>query len=348
MTIERSFEVITAIPPDDVFEILGRLDMHIPLWSIYESMNQISENEAEVTVRIAGAIYKLKIKMTTVEGKASKTVSIEGQGQIYFHLKLTIEKRGTGSLVTGFVTVKGGFFRERVLSSGVTTFIDDLKNKIMFQIPSIVEALKRKKAVREMVTPPATPKAAEASKAEEKAPEEVKPPKKPEAPAPAPAPTPKKEVKEEKPAPSATPTPKPEAKEKKEEKPKKPPKKKHEGLTIPENPEALSDEVTLGMILLKSEMIDIKDHKGSGKEVEKLLEAVWTEHKDKGILYINVRTKDKLNMKFLIKGRDVIGVRLDHPDEGTINGKEALKKIKDVKTIQGKVYIFKVPPEVLA
>ncbi len=320
MTIERSFEVITAIPPDDVFEILGRLDMHIPLWSIYESMNQISENEAEVTVRIAGAIYKLKIKMTTVEGKASKTVSIEGQGQIYFHLKLTIEKRGTGSLVTGFVTVKGGFFRERVLSSGVATFIDDLKNKIMFQIPSIVEALKRRKAVKEMVTPPAAPKAAEAAKAEE-----VKPPKKHEAPAP--APTPKKEVKEEKP---------------------KKPKKKHEGLTIPENPEALSDEVTLGMILLKSEMIDIKDHKCSGKEFEKLLEAVWTEHKDKGILYINVRTKDKLNMKFLIKGKDVIGVRLDHPDEGTINGKEALKKIKDVKTIQGKVYIFKVPPEVLA
>ena len=145
MPIERSFEALTPVPPDEVFEVFSNIQTYIPLWSIYESMRLEAQNEAEATLRISGSVYKLRMKLTAQSIRASRTVVIDGKGSIYFHLRLNIEPREIGSIVTGRIYVKAGFFKERILSPGITDFLEDFKNKIMFQLPSIAEVIRRRK-----------------------------------------------------------------------------------------------------------------------------------------------------------------------------------------------------------
>ncbi len=336
MVIERTFEVITAISPEDVYEILSDLELHIPLWSIYESMNVINDEEADVDVRISGSPYKLRIKLIKHEGRAGKSITVEGRGQIYFMLRITIEPRGMGSLIAGRVVVKGGFFRERILSPGIVAFIDDLKNKLMFQLPSIVEVLRQRRLAK---APPAvTIKASE--KAAEKVPAQAKP---------------REEEISRKPAlktptePKPTPT-KAKAKEVEVKSPKEIKEKtvtKVEGLEVAEDPKALSDEVTLGMILLKSELVETLKIEADKDTIFRTLINLCKSYGTSEPLYVNIRIKDKFNLKFLLRGGKLIGVRIDLPEGGSLNGKEALKKMEELGEGECRVYVFKVAPEAL-
>lgn len=337
MVIERTFEVITAISPEDVYEILSDLELHIPLWSIYESMNVINDEEADVDVRISGSPYKLRVKLIKHEGRAGRSVTIEGRGQIYFMLRITIEPRGMGSLITGRVVVKGGFFRERILSPGIAAFIDDLKNKLMFQLPSIAEVLRQRRLIK--APPVASLKRIE--EPVEKVTAEAKPKeKRPE------KPVPKTSVKH-KPTPIAIKTAAKEVMTKPPETTKEE-TAKTEGLEIAEDPTALSDEVTLGMILLRSELIETLKISADKNEIFRTLITLCKSHGTSEPLYVNVRAKDKLNLKFLLKDGKLIGVRVDLPEGGSLNGKEALNKIEELSKGECRVYVFKVAPDALS
>ncbi|MCD6323995.1 MAG: SRPBCC family protein [Desulfurococcales archaeon] len=309
MPIERSFEALTPVPPDEVYEVFSDLQSHIPLWSTYESIRMVGDNEAEVTLRISGNVYNLKAKLTTEERRTSKVVVVECRGQIYLHLRLTIEPRGIGSLVTGRIYLKAGFLRERILSPAITSFIDDLKNKIMFQLPSIAEVIRRRKVAKQAVAEAATPKPSEA-------PAQPKPPEKP---------------------PVKKPVPKP---ERKPEAAQKPEAKAETGLPIQENPDLLADTVSVGMILLRSELVAVDSFEGGWKDFESLLMKYVRQFKGED-LYVRLKA-GSADIKVLIKEGKVVGLRIESGGEA-VNGAEALERIKESGKLKGKAYVFKVP-----
>jgi len=311
MPIERSFEALTPVPPEEVFEVFSDIQTHIPLWSIYESMRLEAPNEAEVTLRISGSMYKLRMKLTSQTRRAGRTVFVDGKGSIYFHLRLNIEPRGIGSIVTGRIYVKAGFFRERILSPGITEFLDDLKNKIMFQLPAIAEVIRRRK--RELMT----------KESVTSAPKVPSPPTKLQA-----------QAKPKQPIPS--PHPKPVQ--------KLIPKQKE---FITKNPDALSDEITVGMIVLKAELIKVERFSGDWKKVIDFAKSVLKEVREKKPLYIRFKT-DETDIKLLIKEGKVVGVRVDLPNGETLNGDKALAHLKSAKEFSGRAYVFSVPEKVLA
>ncbi|GEM_PF-782264 len=378
MVIERSFEVVTVVPPDVVLDILSDMELNIPMWSIYESMEPISDNEAYVTLRISGSTYRLRMRLRRERNR----VVIEGRGPITMNMVITVERRGAGTIISGKVTVKAGFFRERILAPGIAAFIDDTKNKVMFQLPMIAEVYKerRKPAAKPAPTPATGGRPAPAARPARTTPSP--------APKPAPAPTPKPAAT---PAPSrqqavtaggsppkpsgrtpATPSkasapqrvsrPQPKAVEatrqpakpapaqaRREVKPKPAPPAKAPaaGIEVAEDPSKLADEVTLGMILLKSELVDAGRIEANGDEIMRVVAKKYSEVGG-GTVYINLRSSDrKVNVKFLIKDSKIIGVRVDTDGE-TVNGKEALAKILGLRGFKGHIYVFKVPEGVVA
>ncbi len=327
MVIERSFEVVTVVPPEDVLEILSDLELSIPMWSIYESMELINDSEAYVTLRISGSTYRLRLRLRRERNR----IIIEGAGPITLTIVINVERRGAGTIISGKVVVKAGFFKERILAPGIAAFIDDTKNKVMFQLPMIAEVYRERRKVMEK--PPV-----EREKPREKV-EEVK---KPEVKAPAPI---QREVK---------PQPKevrkyeeaPEKVKERKEAPAPKPAKVPTRINIEANPDKLSDELVLGMILLKSELIDTVRISLSGEEILNQVSRKYSDLKE-DVLYINIRSPDgKINMKFLIEKGALTGVRVDLQDR-VLNGKEALEHIMNLPKIEGRMYIFKVPPGVV-
>ncbi len=325
MVIERSFEVVTVVPPEDVLEILSDLELSIPMWSIYESMELISDNEAYVTLRISGSTYRLRLRLRRERNR----IVIEGTGPITLTIVINVERRGAGTIISGKVTVKAGFFRERILAPGIAAFIDDTKNKVMFQLPMIAEVYKERKKILE------------------KPREKVEGVKKPEVKAPAPQPKqpPQPAEREVKPRPEEIRgyEEAPKKVEEREEVPAPKPAKVPTRVNIIANPDKLGDELVLGMILLKSELIDTTKVSLSGEEVLNQVSRKYSDLKE-DVLYINIRSSDgKINMKFLIEKGVLTGVRADLQDR-VLNGKEALEHIMSLPKVEGRMYIFKVPP----
>ncbi len=335
MVIERSFEVVTVVPPEDVLEILSDLELSIPMWSIYESMELISDNEAYVTLRISGSTYRLRLRLRRERNR----IVIEGTGPIALTIVINVERRGAGTIISGKVTVKAGFFRERILAPGIAAFIDDTKNKVMFQLPMIAEVYRERK--KGMEKPPVR---------EEKPREKVEEVKKPEVKELAPQPEQPPQLAEH----EVKPQPKeirkheeaPKKVEEREEVPALKPAKVPSRINIRANPDKLGDELVLGMILLRSELIDTIKVSLSGEEVLNQVSRKYSDLKE-DVLYINIRSSDgKINMKFLIEKEVLTGVRVDLQDR-VLNGREALEHIMSLPKVEGRMYIFKVPPGVV-
>ncbi len=320
MVIKRTFEVLTLAPPDTVAEILRDLELHLPLWSIFESMNKLNENEAQVRLRIAGALYDARVKIEhTPRGKAH-SIKVTVQGQVNFTLTYEIMPRGTGSIISGNLVFRAGFLRERLLGSSIVAFIDDLKNKLIFQLPAIAEAIKSRKAAK---APPRRPTLQPAIRQPTLTPTTT--PKKEERPA-----TPKAEKK------PATPAVSGEGKA-----------IKVGELTISNNPTALEDPVLLGSIILKASLEKTEKISTKGSELLSELAKLVGDVTKKGPVYANIRT-ERINIKVLIKDGKVIGVRIEEPNKPPTNGNDAIKRLKELGELSGRIYIFTVPEDILS
>ena len=319
MVIKRTFEVLTLAPPDTVAEILRDLELHLPLWSIFESMNKLSENEAQVKLRIAGALYDARVKLEyTPRGKAH-SIKVIVQGQVNFTLTYEIMPRGTGSIISGNLVFRAGFLRERLLGSSIVAFVDDLKNKLIFQLPAIAEAVKSRRAAK---APPRRPTLQPAIKQ----------------PTLTPATTPK-----ERPATTRTDTTRPAVRETVT----KGGASETGKLTVIDNPSVLEDPVILGSIILKASLEKTERISTTGEKLLDEISKFITDTLSKGPVYANVRT-DKINIKILIKNWKVVGLRVEEQDKPPINGRDALKKLRELGNLSGRLYIFTVPEEVLS
>ncbi len=320
MVIKRTFEVLTLAPPDTVAEILRDMELHLPLWSIFESMSKLNENEAQVRLRIAGALYDARVKLEHTPRGRAHFIKVTVLGQVNFTLTYEIMPRGTGSIISGNLVFRAGFLRERLLGSSIVAFVDDLKNKLIFQLPAIAEAVKSRKAAK---APPRRPTLQPAIRQPTLTPETASKRKT----------EPAVKAEEQKPVAPAKPT---EGKA-----------VKVGELTIVDNPSALEDPVILGSIILKASLEKIEKISINGSELISALSRLISDVAKKGPIYANVRT-EKTNIKVLIKDGKVIGLRIEEPDKPPINGKDAVKRLGELGELSGRLYIFTAPEEVLS
>ncbi len=321
MVIKRTFEVLTLAPPDTVAEILRDLELHLPLWSIFESMNKLNENEAQIRLRIAGALYDARVKLEYTSRGRAHFIKVTVQGQVNFTLTYEIMPRGTGSIISGNLVFRAGFLRERLLGSSIVAFVDDLKNKLIFQLPAIAEAVKSRKAAK---APPRRPTLQPAIRQPTLTPattheEEGK--------------FTKTKIEEAKPITSAR------AEEGKAIKTGK--------LAVVDNPSALEDPVLLGSIILKASLERTERIVTDGSKLLSELSKLVGDIVKKGPVYANVRT-EKINIKVLIKGGRIVGLRIEEPDKPPINGNDAIKRLKELGELRGRLYVFTVPEDVLS
>ncbi|MFN3268356.1 MAG: hypothetical protein ACK416_03750, partial [Zestosphaera sp.] len=249
MTIVRSFEAVIPLSPDDVMLVLGDLRLYLSLWSFSEvyvdKIHEIRDNEGMIDLVVGDTTNRLNIKLKITSTNETKIIEFEGQGDIYLFFRLDVGVRGLFTLLTGRLTVKSSFFKERRIENALIKFLDNLRRKMIYELPVIIEPLKREKAAPPQPTQPAV----ELTK-----------------PAPAVAP-PKEEVKaaieEAKPPPAPPPKPL---------KPTEPFKEFGD-------PRELEDEVLLSMIILKSRLISSLKREVSGESMIPLIISIYKESK---------------------------------------------------------------------
>lgn len=314
MVITKNFEVVIPAPTDVVFNVLTDIAMHLSLWSIYDSLQLVGKDEAMVSLRIAGSQYSIRLKVKTEAVGGSKVIDFEGQGDIYFSLRLTLAAKGLYTLITGRLLVKSSFFRERILAPELVSFIDDYRRKLMIELPLMIEVVTKKevaKLLKEGVVeaPPPEPSKPAIPTPEEK-PTAIPVSVKPTPPAP-----PKEEVKKEVMA------------------------------EVGGDPRALEDELKLSMLLVKSKLSTTKRVENTAVEV--LNEALKTRDEvGLPITFVSASSVEGHRIRLLFKDKTLIGARLELSDGSVFNGREALNKVKEITSkVEWRIYIYEVPPE---
>ncbi len=142
MVLDYYFEVSTYVRPADVVEVLSNPTILLPLWSIYEGLLEVkSLDEFTAKLNIAGNVFTVKFRLRKVVEEGKTTITLIGMGPINIRVILRIEPREAGSIIKCRISVRAGFFRERSISNVVNSFVEDLKNKLIFQLPLLVETL---------------------------------------------------------------------------------------------------------------------------------------------------------------------------------------------------------------
>lgn len=314
MAIIRSFEAVIPLSPEDVMLVLGDLRLCLSLWSFSEvyvdEIHEVRDNEGVIDLVIGDTTNRLNIKLKITGTNEVKVIELEGQGDIYLLFRLDVSVRGLFTLLTGRLTVKSSFFKERRIEGALVKFLDNLRRKMIYELPVIVEPLKRGKAAPPQ---PAQP---------------VIEPAKP-APAVTPPPPPSKEevkvVEEVKPPP--TPPPKP-------LKPAEPFKEFGD-------PRELEDEVLLSMIILKSQLISSLKREVSGESIVPVIMSIYKEGKI-GVMYANWVDEEGNRAKALVRDGTLTGFRVEKKDGTVLNGREALEFIAGLGRRSWRIYIYSV------
>lgn len=307
MVILRSFEAVIPLSPEDAMLVLGDLRLNLSLWSFTEvyvnKIHEVRDNEGVIDLVIGDTTNRLNIKLKVTGTNETKIIELEGQGDIYMLFRLDISMRGVFTLVTGRLTVKSSFIKERRIEGPLIKFLENLRRKMIYELPAIVEPLKKEK-----VAPP-QPVA-----------ELVKP-----APAAAPPP-PKEEVKvveEVKPPPTTPPKPL---------RPAEPSK-------IVEDPRELEDEVLLSTIILKSQLINSLKREVDGESVVPVLMSIYKESKV-SVMYTNWIDDEGNRAKALIRDGVLTGFRVEKKEGTVLNGRQALQYLAGLGRRSWRIYIY--------
>jgi hypothetical protein len=310
VTIVRSFEAVIPLSPDDVLLVLGDLRLHLSLWSFSEvyvdKIREIRDSEGVIDLVIGDTTNRLNIKLKVTSTNEVKVVELEGQGDIYLFLRIDVGVRGLFTLLTGRLTVKSSFFKERRIEGALVKFLDNLRRKMIYELPLIVEPLKRGK-----VTPPPQP---------------AQPVVEPVKPAPV-APQPKEEVKVAE-----------------EVKPPTPPAKPLKPAAPFEefgDPRELEDEVFLSMLILKSQLISSLKREVSGDAIIPVVMSIYKESKI-SVMYSNWVDEEGNRVKALIRDGNLTGFRVEEKDGKILNGREALEFVARLGKKPWRIYIYSV------
>jgi hypothetical protein len=307
VTIVRSFEAVIPLSPDDVLLVLGDLRLHLSLWSFSEvyvdKIREIRGNEGVIDLVIGDTTNRLNIKLKTTSTNEVKVVELEGQGDIYLFLRIEVSIRGLFTLLTGRLTVKSSFFKERRIEGALVRFLDNLRRKMIYELPLVVEPLKKGR-----VTPPPSQPLVEPVKS-------------------APAPQPREEVKAaEEVKPPTSPA-----------KPLKPVAPFEEF----GDPRGLEDEVFLSMLILKSQLISSLKREVSGEAIIPAVMNIYKESKI-NVMYSNWIDEEGNRVKALIRDGNLTGFRVEAKDGKILNGREALEYVAKLGKKPWRIYIYSV------
>lgn len=310
MTIVKSFEAVIPLSPEDVMLVLGDLRLYLSLWSFSEvyvnKIHEIKDSEGVIDLVIGDTTNRLNIKLKVTSANEVKIIELEGQGDIYLLLRLDVGVRGLFTILTGRLTVKSSFFKERRVEGALVKFLDNLRRKMIYELPAIVEPLKRGKITQPQPTQPV-----------------VEPTK------PAPVVTPPKEevrVVTEEVKPSPTPP-----------KPLKP----AEPFRELGDPRELEDEVLLSTIILKSQLISSLKREVSGESIIPVVMSIYKESKI-SIIYSNWIDEEGNRVKILIRNGNLTGFRVERKDGTVLNGREALNYVVGLGRRPWRIYIYSV------
>lgn len=308
MTIVKSFEAVIPLSPEDVMLVLGDLRLYLSLWSFSEvyvdRIHEIKDSEGVIELVIGDTINRLNIKLKITSTNEVKIIELEGQGDIYLLLRLDVGVRGLFTLLTGRLIVKSSFFKERKIESALVRFLDNFRRKMIYELPVIVEPLKRGKIARpQPVVEPAKPAPVVTPPKEEVkvVTEEVKPP-----------PTPPK------------------------------PLKPAEPLKELGDPRELENEVFLSMIILKSQLIGSLKREVSGESIVPIVMSIYKEGKV-STMYSNWVDEEGNRVKTLIRDGNLTGFRVEKKDGTVLNGREALNYVVGLERRPWRIYIYSVP-----
>jgi len=308
VTIVKSFEAVIPLSPEDVMLVLGDLRLYLSLWSFSEvyvdRIHEIKDSEGVIELVIGDTINRLNIKLKITSTNEVKIIELEGQGDIYLLLRLDVGVRGLFTLLTGRLIVKSSFFKERKIESALVRFLDNFRRKMIYELPVIVEPLKRGKIARpQPVVEPAKPAPVVTPPKEEVkvVTEEVKPP-----------PTPPK------------------------------PLKPAEPLKELGDPRELENEVFLSMIILKSQLIGSLKREVSGESIVPIVMSIYKEGKV-SIMYSNWVDEEGNRVKTLIRDGNLTGFRVEKKDGTVLNGREALNYVVGLERRPWRIYIYSVP-----
>ncbi|MCD6428214.1 MAG: hypothetical protein J7L12_01190 [Desulfurococcales archaeon] len=305
MVLDYYFEVSTYVKPTDVIEVLSNPTIILPLWSIYEALLEVkSLDEFTVKLNIAGTSFTVKFRLRKITERDKTTITLIGMGSISIRVILRVEPREAGSVIKCRISVRAGFFRERSISGIISSFVEDLKNKFIFQLPLLVEALVNSK---EMYG-----KRVKHTKAEELA--AIR--------GPASTDTLQKEG-------GRRPVELAAVREKK--------------LEFSADPSALRDDVFLSMVVLKSTLVKYKQVNIRGREILKIIEDdILKNLKKTGTaLYVSINCAS-LRIKMYIKNMIIEGLRIEFNNGHILNGQEALRYLSSVLSLDCRAYIFSV------
>ena len=313
MTITKSFEVVIPLSPEDVLMVLGDLRLHMSLWSFNEfyvdKIHEVRDNEAVIDLVVGDTTNRLNIKLRITSVNESRSIELEGLGDIYLLLRFDISVRGFFTLLTGRLTVKSSFFKERRIEGALVKFIDNLRKKMIYELPVIVEPLKRARAAPQQAQPvaettkpaPAVPAVTPVKEEAKVVTKEVKPP-----------PTPPPE--------QVRPTP---------------------GFEELGDPRELEDEVLLSMIILKSQLVSSLKREISGESIIPIVMNIYKESKV-SVMYSNWVDDEGNRVKTLIRNGSLTGFRIERKDGVVLNGKEALDFVVKLGRRSWRIYIYSV------
>ena len=305
MVLDYYFEVSTYVKPTDVVEVLSNPTILLPLWSIYEALLEVkSLDEFTAKLNIAGTSFTVKFRLRKITEGDKTTITLIGMGPISIRVILRVEPREAGSAIKCRISVRAGFFRERSISSIISSFVEDLKNKFIFQLPLLVEALVTSKE--------RYGEGEERAKAKELA-----------------------AIRES----TSTNILQREG----ERKPEELTAVKEKKLEFSADPSALRDDVFLSMVVLKSTLVKYKQVNVRGKEILRIIEDdILKELKKSGTaFYVSVNCAS-LRIKMYIKNMIIEGLRIEFNNGHILNGQEALRYLSTILSLDCRAYVFSV------
>jgi len=159
LVIVNEFSVALSLHVDEVLPILSDLQLHLGLWPIIESLIEVlSGGEVLANLRIGDYSSKARFRLSTNREGEVVIIVIEGRDDLSLELRLSVVGRELlGKLLTivrGRVSVKSA--NEKALKPRVKEFIESYTNRLIEELPAVIEAWKKGLVKRAGVAQPAT------------------------------------------------------------------------------------------------------------------------------------------------------------------------------------------------
>ncbi len=318
MPIVHKFSVILPLSSSEVCLMLSDIQLHLSLLPIFTSLaGVLSDNEVIADLKIGEVSSRARMTVnTSVEGNITVIV-LEGRDDLSLVLKLNVERLEVGERAAQWKLGVGGEtaqLKPLTLIRGEVTVRSANEKVLRPHIKTFIDTYQSRlnetlPAVVEMWRKGLIKKVEPVAKVVAPA-QEVKPPEAPP-------------IAEGGPA-------------------------KLEKLTIPmtEDPRLLEDEIKLSEIIIRSQVMGTSKAELSGAE---LLEKLMEFHKESAakLTYLLATDAEGNKARFLIKDKEVVGVRIELQKGLVLNGSGAIEKLKQIGRKVWRVSIHSIPEDLL-